>query len=147
MYLICLYLAQVTIFFFLIFRTLATLAVSAFWHGVYSGYYLCMLGAPFYLPIEDLYHKLYRQDAVGIRRKIIDIIFWVSKFFAFSYMGIAFLLLSLDKIWFYYNSVYHVGYILWITMYLVGIYLLKQRKRQNRKIDASQSEIKVTKFD
>lgn len=114
------------------FRILATLAVSAYWHGVYSGYYLCMLGPAIYLPIEDIYSKLFRENATGLRRRIIDVIFWISKFFAFSYMGIAFLLMSLDKIWFYYGSVYHFGYILWVAMFVIGVAIQKQRPRPKR---------------
>lgn len=115
------------------YRTLATLGVSAFWHGVHSGYYMCMMGAPLYLPIETLWDKLIRQKADGTMRKCIDVVFWVSKFFAFSYLGMAFLLMTIDKIWYYYNSVYHLGYVLWVVMYGVGVVLTKQQKAKDRK--------------
>lgn len=85
------------------YRVLVTMLVSAVWHGVHSGYYFCILGVPFYLPIEDVYTKLVRKDATGLKLTVINCLFWVSKFFAFSYMGIAFLMLTLDKIWFYYR--------------------------------------------
>lgn len=114
------------------YRTLATLAVSSYWHGVHSGYYLCMMGAPLYLPIETLWDKLIRQGAKGTRRRVIDVVFWVSKFFAFSYLGMAFLLMTIDKIWFYYKSVYHLGYVLWVVMYGVGVLVAKERKRGER---------------
>lgn len=93
--------------YLLIFSTIVTLLVSAIWHGIYSGYYFCILGVPFYLPIEDLYHKLLRKDSKAgpIQTLIINVLFWISKFFAFSYMGIAFLLLTIDKIWFFYRYV------------------------------------------
>lgn len=85
------------------FRTHATLLVSALWHGVYPGYYFCILGAPFYLPIEDIYNKLFRKSAEGFTLQCINVVFWISKFFAFSYLGIAFQLLTIDRIWFYYK--------------------------------------------
>lgn len=44
------------------YRTFATLFVSAVWHGVYIGHYFTICGAPFYLPIEDLYTKLFLKD-------------------------------------------------------------------------------------
>lgn len=50
------------------FRTIATLAVSAIWHGVYAGYYFCILGVPFYLAVEDVYVKLYLKDNKGLVR-------------------------------------------------------------------------------
>lgn len=113
-------------------RTFATLCVSTYWHGVHPGYYFCMLASPFYLPIEDLYHKLFRENAKGFQRRIIDIIFWISKFFAFSYMGIAFLLMDLDKIWYYYGSVYHCGYVMWVSMYIIGVIIDKSKPKTKR---------------
>lgn len=115
------------------FRTLATLAVSAYWHGIYSGYYLCMLGSPFYLPIEDLYNKLYRDEATGVGRRVFDVLCWISKFYAFSYMGIAFMLMTMEKSWYYYSSVYHLGYVLWAVMYAVGVMLMKQKKAKSKR--------------
>lgn len=46
-------------------RTAATFIVSAVWHGIYAGYYLCLCVVPFYLPIEDIWEKLLRRDATG----------------------------------------------------------------------------------
>lgn len=44
------------------FRTFVTMFISAIWHGVYIGHYFTICGAPFYLPIEDLYVKLFLKD-------------------------------------------------------------------------------------
>lgn len=120
------------------YRTVATLAVSALWHGVYAGYYFCICAAPFYLPVEDLYVKLFIKDATGTKRQVLNVICWISKFFAFSYMGIAFLLMTIEKIWFYYGSVYHFGYILWILLYGVGVLIAKDRKAKARKAEKAQ---------
>ncbi|XP_055638497.1 lysophospholipid acyltransferase 7 [Toxorhynchites rutilus septentrionalis] len=120
------------------YRTLATLAVSAIWHGVHAGYYFCICAAPFYLPIEDLYVKLFIKDATGTKLKVLNWICWVAKFFAFSYMGIAFLLLSIEKIWFYYGSVYHIAYIFWIVTYVVGVFIAQIKKRNARRTEKLQ---------
>jgi len=111
-------------------RTLATLAASAVWHGIHPGYYFCICGAPFYLPVEDLWNKLARTDATGVTRLALDVIFVVSKWFAFSYMGTAFLLLSIDKIWHFYSSVYHIPYILWAVLYVTGFAILKMKPKK-----------------
>lgn len=123
------------------YRTLVTLAVSALWHGVHAGYYFCICGAPFYLPIEDLYMKLFIKDATGTKRRVLNVICWISKFFAFSYMGIAFLLLTIEKIWFYYGSVYHFAYIMWAVMYGVGVLIAKERKAKAKKAEKSSKQI------
>lgn len=120
------------------YRTAATLAVSALWHGVYAGYYFCIFAAPFYLPVEDLYVKLFIKDATGTKRQVLNVICWISKFFAFSYMGIAFLLLTIEKIWFYYGSVYHFAYIMWVVLYGAGIMVAKDRKAKARRAEKAQ---------
>lgn len=91
------------------------------------------MGAPFYVPLEDMWHKLVRKDAVGLRRTVIDVIFWISKWFAFSYLGTAFLLSSFDSIWRFYSSVYHIGYITWALLVALGLYLTKLKKAAERK--------------
>lgn len=47
------------------YRTLVTLIVSAVWHGVYTGYYVCIGGAPFYLAIEDVWVKIVLKGNEG----------------------------------------------------------------------------------
>lgn len=47
------------------YRTAVTMLVSAAWHGVYIGYYVCIGCAPIYLMLEDLYAKLYLKNASG----------------------------------------------------------------------------------
>lgn len=83
--------------------------------------------------MEDTWHKLVRKDAVGMRRTVIDVIFWICKWFGFSYLGTAFLLSSFDNIWRFYSSVYHIGYITWALLVVVGLYLTKLKKSAERK--------------
>ncbi|XP_011630065.1 lysophospholipid acyltransferase 7 isoform X5 [Pogonomyrmex barbatus] len=42
-------------------RTVATLTLSALWHGYSAGYYFCICQVPFYLPFEDICIKFYNQ--------------------------------------------------------------------------------------
>lgn len=115
------------------YRTGATLLCSAYWHGFRPGHYFCIMGAPFYVSLEDMWHKLVRKDTTGSRRKVIDVLFWIFKWFAFSYLGEAFLLSSFGNIWRFYSSVYHIGYISWAAMIALGLYLSSQRKAAERR--------------
>ncbi|EDW03518.1 lysophospholipid acyltransferase 7 [Drosophila grimshawi] len=115
------------------YRTGATFLCSAYWHGFRPGHYFCIMGAPLYVPLEDMWHKLVRKDAVGMQRNVLDVIFWISKWFAFSYLGTAFLLSSFDNIWRFYSSVYHFGYIAWVLMVALGVLLTKQKKAAERR--------------
>lgn len=99
------------------------------------------MGAPFYVPVEDMLNKAIRKDATGVKRQIIDVVFWINKFFAFSYLGMAFLLLTMDKIWFYYSSIYHYGYVWYLVLLVTGIMLLKLKKKERR--NEKSSDVKV----
>jgi lysophospholipid acyltransferase 7 len=116
------------------YRIMATMAISAYWHGVHAGYYFCILGPVFYLPIEDLYVKLLKfNEITEVQQNLINATKWILKFFAFSYMGTAFLLKDVNLIWNFYGSVYHFGYIFWAILYATCLYLWKQKKLEMRK--------------
>ncbi|KAH8304817.1 hypothetical protein KR059_010787 [Drosophila kikkawai] len=115
------------------YRTGATLLCSAYWHGFRPGHYFCIMGAPFYVSLEDMWHKLVRKDTTGPRRNVIDVLFWFFKWFAFSYLGEAFLLSSFGNIWRFYSSVYHIGYISWAAMIALGLFLSSQKKAAERR--------------
>ncbi|XP_017785549.1 PREDICTED: lysophospholipid acyltransferase 7 [Nicrophorus vespilloides] len=112
------------------YRTFVTMFVSAVWHGVYTGYYVCLCGAPFVLPIEDVYVKLVLKGRTGKTLYWCEWFMVVFKMFFFSYLSIAFHLLSLDWVMHYYNSIYHIGLIISVLLYVAGIALLKLRKRR-----------------
>lgn len=50
----------------------------------------------------------------------------------FSYQAIAFHLLEVNKIFKFYNSIYHAGLILHIILYVIGIQILKIKKRKQK---------------
>ncbi|XP_055710525.1 lysophospholipid acyltransferase 7 [Phlebotomus papatasi] len=108
-------------------RTGATLLVSAYWHGVNPGYYFCIFAAPFYVAIEDLCLKRLRSSIPSFPLWL-NVCVWISKFFAFSYMAIAFQLITFPRIWNYYNSVLHFGYLLWACQYAVALFWPKISK-------------------
>lgn len=67
--------------------------------------------------------------------KIWEWVMFVAKMFAFSYLGIAFNLLSIEKIIYYYNSIYHAGLIMGIVMYVSGLYIIKMKQANAKKRD------------
>lgn len=44
------------------FRMPVTFIISALWHGYYAGYYICICSVVFYLPMDDIYAKFYKQS-------------------------------------------------------------------------------------
>lgn len=64
----------------------------------------------------------------------------VFKMFGFSYLAIAFHLLTLKKIWHYYNSIYHFGFVLGIVLYVIGIMLLKKKKAYEKRLSEKNTD-------
>jgi lysophospholipid acyltransferase 7 len=116
------------------YRTAVTMLISSFWHGVYMGYYVCIGTAPLALIVEDVYYKLYLKDGKGKYFKVLEWIHWFFRMHFLSYQAIAFLLLEVNLILHYYNSVYHAGLILGIILYIAGLQLLKIKRSKERKL-------------
>ncbi|XP_063904142.1 lysophospholipid acyltransferase 7 [Zophobas morio] len=123
-------------------RTTVTMLVSSFWHGIYSGYYCCIGTVPFALALEDVYYKLYLKDAKGQFLKIYGWVHWFVRMHFFSYQAIAFLLLEVNVILHYYNSIYHAGLVIGIILYVVGLQLLKTKRIKEKKEVRSEGDVK-----
>ncbi|KAG6442394.1 lysophospholipid acyltransferase 7 [Manduca sexta] len=111
----------------------AALFVSVIWHGFHAGYFFCIYFCPFYLMAEDIYYKLYYKDATGTKKKIMGFIMWFLRSHSESYQAAAFLLLSFDRIWIYYSSVYHYWYGVWLAFLIIGIVLQQLHKLKKPK--------------
>lgn len=66
--------------------------------------------------------------------KLIEWVHWTFRMHFFSYQGIAFLLLNVNSIITYYNSIYHAGVILGVVLYIIGLQLLGAKKARERKL-------------
>lgn len=106
--------------------------VSSYWHGVYIGYYLCLGSVPFYLPVEDIYDKLYRQQLTGFKKQIAIAISGFFRIFAFSYMSLPFIYLYPSKIFRHWGSIYFMGHVVSAIAYVVGIFLRKMHRKSTR---------------
>ena len=114
-------------------RTLAVMAASSAWHGVYSGYYLSLCSVAFVLPVEDLFDKVLRRKLVessfGKLTLAFDWIGWFVRFQWFSYLGMGFRLLRIDTTLKFWSSIYFIGHLSLPAFYLVGLFVLKPLTR------------------
>lgn len=116
-----------------VLRTHVTLLVSVIWHGFHAGYFFCIYSAPFYLVAEDIYDKLYIRNAKGMAKNVINFIAWFMRMHYQSYGGTAFVLLSFDRVWKYYSSVYHYPYFVWLVLLILGLVLKSQQRTKRTK--------------
>ncbi|XP_063824859.1 lysophospholipid acyltransferase 7-like [Ostrinia nubilalis] len=122
-----------------ILKVHVALFVSVIWHGFHAGYFFCIYFCPFYLMAEDIYYKLYYKEATGMKKKIIGFIMWFLRTHSESYQAAAFLLLTFDRIWIYYSSVYHYWYGVWLAFLILGIVLNQAHKASRPKKNTGES--------
>ncbi|XP_059045340.1 lysophospholipid acyltransferase 7 [Achroia grisella] len=121
----------------------AALFVSVIWHGIHAGYFFCIYFCPFYVMAEDIYYKLYYKPATGLKKNIIGFIMWFLRSHSESYQSAAFLLLTFDRIWIYYSSVYHYWYGVWLSFLILGLILNKLHKISRPKRLQAEEENKL----
>jgi len=102
-----------------------TMLVSAFWHGMHSGYYLSMLTVPFILMVEDYYVRLIRRRLCNYPKleKIYDAVGWFLKMQWFAYMGMAFLLLRVTPTLHYWRSIGYLGHCSILALYTLAQFI------------------------
>lgn len=124
----------------------AALFISVIWHGFHAGYFFCIYFCPFYLMAEDIYYKLYYKNATGMKRNVIGFVMWFLRSHSESYQAAAFLLLTFDRIWIYYSSVYHYWYGVWLVFLLIGI-ALNQFHKTNRPKNSNEKNVDQIKTE
>lgn len=100
-------------------RVAITMTISAFWHGIYPGYYLSFLLVPVILLAEDSMISAFRRGS-HTQQKWFDWACWFFKMRGFDYMCMGFLLLRLDYTLTYWKSVYFIGHCVTVLFLITG---------------------------
>ncbi|KAK0162098.1 hypothetical protein PV327_008463 [Microctonus hyperodae] len=104
------------------FRAPAVFVLCSVWHGYALGYYVAIVSTVFCLPTEHNYIKFYNSCSEGsFVKQLWWGILYCMRFTWMAYLSFAMLLLTHDKIFTYYNSVYWIGHILAALLYLLGV--------------------------
>ncbi|XP_033214251.1 lysophospholipid acyltransferase 7 [Belonocnema kinseyi] len=102
-------------------RTAVVFLLSAIWHGYSPGYFLCIGQIVFFLPMEDIYVKIYKQlEENSLTKTLLGAFLWFMKMSCMAYLGLSFQLLELHETMTYYKSIYFAGHILVALLYLTG---------------------------
>ena len=107
------------------FRAFVVMMVSSIWHGVYAGYYLSLGSVPFVLAVEDLYERILRRRLNESQAQSYDSLAWFMRFQWFSYLGMGFQLLSIDKTMKFWSSIFYIGHLVLPVFYLLGMFVVK----------------------
>ncbi|XP_076233685.1 membrane bound O-acyltransferase domain containing farjavit [Calliopsis andreniformis] len=102
-------------------RTIATLALSAIWHGWAPGYFFCICQIPLFLMSEDIFLKVYNQmKEDSLIKKALWLLLWYERSTSMAYLGMPFLLLDFHDIVTYYKLVYCSGHIIAFALYAIA---------------------------
>ncbi|XP_058795095.1 lysophospholipid acyltransferase 7 [Phymastichus coffea] len=117
-------------------RTAATLTLSALWHGYAPGYYICICQITFFLPMEDIYVKFYKNSSDGSLMKTgLHCLLWFTRISCMSYLGLSFQLLEFHESWTFYKRCYFAGHLIVLVLYVIGRlakpYVLQAQKKDS----------------
>ncbi|XP_003746004.1 lysophospholipid acyltransferase 7 [Galendromus occidentalis] len=95
-------------------RMVVTMMVSAFWHGIRPGYYVCLISTVLYASAESHLLEYFSKNPLFPMptTTLGKIAFAQLKFLAFAYMGVAFMMISMPEIVRFYANLYFFGYVI-----------------------------------
>ncbi|CAH8667740.1 unnamed protein product [Schistosoma curassoni] len=104
-------------------RTLWTMMVSAYWHGLHAGYYLSFLVIPLALVGETSLKNLMNLCANSLPTGSVSFISWLLKMRVFEYCCMGFLLLDWETTIAYWSSIYFCIHIVLIGLIIFDYFL------------------------
>ncbi|KAK2156635.1 hypothetical protein LSH36_208g01079 [Paralvinella palmiformis] len=106
-----------------------TMSVSAYWHGIYSGYYLSFLTVPLCMVAEEIMQAAFRNGKSPRQQIIYDWFAWFFKMRWFDYMCMSFLLLTWQDTIRYWRSVYFSGHVIALLFICIGMYFKTKKTK------------------
>ncbi|KAK4475064.1 hypothetical protein MN116_002158 [Schistosoma mekongi] len=104
-------------------RTLWTMLVSAYWHGVHAGYYLSFLTIPLALAAESSLKNIINLCANSLPTGSPSFISWLLKMRVFEYCCMGFLILDWETTIAYWSSIYYCIHIILIILIVSELFL------------------------
>jgi hypothetical protein len=119
----------------IIFSHPVTMSVSAYWHGIHLGYYMGMVTTTPCILAENVMEAGVRRRIPSKSRfiRVYDACSWFFRTRMFDYMSIGFILKYFNYTWRYWKSVYFIGHIVTLVLYLIGLIAVQIRPKGKRR--------------
>ncbi|CAH8648416.1 unnamed protein product [Heterobilharzia americana] len=104
-------------------RTLWTMLVSAYWHGVHAGYYLSFLTIPLALGAESSLKNIIGLCEKNLPTGSASFLSWLLKMRVFEYCSMGFLILDWQTTIAYWSSIYYCVHIVLILLIIFEFFL------------------------
>ena len=110
--------------------------ISAYWHGIHLGYYMGMVTTTPCILAENVMEAGVRRRIPenSILHRVYDFCSWLFRTRMFDYMSIGFILKYFHYTWKYWKSVYFIGHIVTLVLYVIGLVAIQMRPRGKRKV-------------
>ena len=105
-----------------------TVMISALWHGLYPGYFVSFFNWALFIQIvNEFYRQKMRVGSVVHRfhekhKFVYNILENIASTFAMTFFGVAFHIMTLERVWIFVKSVHFVPF---IVLYIVFILVVK----------------------
>ncbi|XP_042505390.1 lysophospholipid acyltransferase 1-like [Macadamia integrifolia] len=115
-------------------QLLATQTVSAIWHGLYPGYIIFFVQSALMIAGSKVIYRwqLAIPQNMGLVRKILTFANFTYTLLVLNYSAVGFMVLSMHETLASYGSVYYIGTIVPIVVFLLG-YIIKPAKTSRSK--------------
>ena len=119
------------------FRMGIVLFVSAFWHGVYPGYYVTFMSVPLMILSDNQLCMMVRPYLKTQRQLYyFEWARWALLYRIYEYLSVGFIMLKLDIVWKVYKQNYFIGHIFMLVVSVLP-FLLPKRKPNMKETMAS----------
>lgn len=107
------------------------LLVSAFWHGVMPGYYLCFMAVPFVVMAESRMEQVVQPSSSEKLRKVYDWINWFLLYRIFEYLGCSFMLLEIGNVLKTWIQLYFYMHIVILFFIVLPTFIPRRKAMEN----------------
>jgi lysophospholipid acyltransferase 7 len=108
--------------------------ISAYWHGIHSGYYMGMVSTTPCILAENAMEAGIRRRIPAHSRwiRLYDVCSWFFRTRMFDYMSIGFILKYFHYTWKYWSSVYFIGHVVTLIFYIIGVIAIRIRAKHEK---------------
>lgn len=104
------------------------LFVSAFWHGVYPGYYVTFMSVPLMIFSDNQMCMMVRPYLKSEKQLYyFEWARWFLLYRIYEYLSVGFIMLKLDVVWKVYKQNYFIGHILMLIVSIIPFILPKKK--------------------
>ena len=104
------------------------LLVSAFWHGVYPGYYVTFMSVPLMIFSDNQLCMMVRPYLKSAKQLYyFEWVRWFLLYRIYEYLSVGFIMLKLDVVWKVYKQNYFIGHILMVLISIIPFILPKKK--------------------